>query len=664
MDATYLAGLNEPQIEAVTHSGGPLLVEAGPGSGKTRVLACRVARLIDTGMPAGRILAITFTNKAANEMRSRIEHLLSGRAAAMVGASTFHSACVKVLRSDIALVRPHQDFKIIDTGQVTKMLRSVIQDLGYDAETNPPAKVRARISAAKNRYRSPEQIEQAGLEADACGDPNAGDIILSAEVYAEYDQRLIRAGCVDFDDLLMLTLRVFKEHPDALNRWRGRYEHLLVDEYQDTNLVQNEIALLLTARHRQLTAVGDSDQGIYAFRGADTRNILQLQDHFEDLRIVHLGRNYRSTANIVAAASAVVAHNQDRRDKRLWTSRPAGPAIQRYTAADETDEAAWVVASIAARRQQREADWGDTAILYRVNAQSRPLEHCLAAAGVPYRMLSGPSFYERKEIADALAYLRAIADPDDGTSVRRALRNPSRYVGAKTIAQIEDYARNGGLSILQALREHRNLRLWHKAAQGISEFLATLAAAAAANDPYGALGAIIERSGMRKRLIAEGTDEALDRLANLTELQGAARGHDTLEEFLAEIARVVASADSDADTDDAVSLSTLHSAKGLEFQDVYIVGLEEGLLPHRLAASSRTHIEEERRLAYVGMTRAMDRLAVSCATVRRLYDDQASNLPSRFLAEIPEHLLAPPASRPDLKPRCESAAVLAPATAV
>ena len=638
MTATYLQGLNKPQTEAVLYDDGPLLVEAGPGSGKTRMLTCRIARLIDTGISPRRILAITFTNKAAEEMHSRLEQLLPGQAASRVSASTFHSACVKVLRSDIGLVRPHDTFDIIDASDTTRLLRSVIEDIGGDPEKYPPTRAKALISAAKNSNRVPGDLEREAKVRRSENRTLADEMEFCAAVYREYERRMVKNAHVDFDDLLVLTLRLLANHSEALDKWRDRYDHLLVDEYQDTNLVQNEIAILLTAKNRQITAVGDSDQGIYSFRGADTRNILQLQDHFEGLRVVHLGRNYRSTGNIVEAASAVIANNNARRDKRLWTKRPQGEPVVLFDAADEEDEAEWVVDGIIARERSGETEWPDTAVLFRVNAQSRPLEHSLSEANVPYKLVSGPSFYERREVVDALSYLRVALDPTDTDSVRRALRSPSRGVGAKTMAKIEGHARTNGLTLMGALRQHRRIRLWSVAAKGVAEFVETIEAVSCASSPEKALHEATERSGIRARLRAEGTDEALDRLANLDELIGAAAEHDSVDEFLAEVAEVVASGDRGS-RGPAVTLSTLHSAKGLEFKDVYMVGVEEGLLPHRHSMGDSAKVEEERRLAYVGMTRAMDRLALSCAQSRRLYNNEAENPPSRFLGEVPSHLL-------------------------
>lgn len=637
MASTYLDGLNEPQVGAVCHDDGPLLVEAGPGSGKTRVLTCRIARLIDAGMSPRRILAITFTNKAADEMCFRLERLIPGGDAARVQASTFHSACVKVLRSDIELVRPHDHFDIIDAGDTTRLLRSVIEDLGADPEEYPPTRAKSFISAMKNANRSPEDVERDARAMRPDNKSLADEMEMAAAVSREYDRRLVRDAQVDFDDLLVLTLRVLTEHPEALKKWRKRYDHLLVDEYQDTNLVQNEIAILFTSEHRQFTAVGDSDQGIYSFRGADTRNILQLQERFPDLSVINLGRNYRSTGTIVEAAAAVIANNKARRDKRLWTERPFGHQIEVFEAEDEEDEADWVADSLIARQERGDVPWPEMAVLFRVNAQSRPLEHSFADAGVPYKLLSGPSFYERKEVMDALSYLRTAADPTDSESVRRALRSPSRGVGAKTMAKIEAHARANDLSLFRALRQHRLIRLWSVAAKGVAEFVETLAAVSAAPSPDKALHEAIERSGMRSKLLVEGTDESLDRLANLDELIGAASEHESVDEFLDEVAEIVASGDRGS-RGPAVSLSTLHSAKGLEFKDVYMVGVEEGLLPHRLSTDP-AQIEEERRLAYVGMTRAMDKLALSHAQFRRLYNNEVENPPSRFIDEIPGHLV-------------------------
>ena len=639
MTLPYLRGLDEQQLEAVEYDDGPLLVEAGPGSGKTRVLTCRVARLIDDGIAAHRVLAITFTNKAATEVCSRLERLLPGDASSAVNASTFHSACVRMLRADIGLVRPHEAFDIVDSAKATTLLRSVLDDLRYDTDEFPPNRAKALISYAKNRNLTPDDVKRVAT-SDEDADGRLKALYRHIKMYREYERRLVESEGVDFDDLLMLTLRLLLEHPRALSRWRARWDHLLVDEYQDTNLVQNNIAILLSSESREITVVGDSDQGIYAFRGADIRNILQLEDHFDDLRIVNLERNYRSTSNIVEAASSVVSNNRGRRDKRLWTRRPSGALLKCLAVDNERAEADQVAEEIIDRHSGGRAavGWGDVAVLFRVNAQSRPLEHSFSEAKSPYRLASGPSFYERREVADAVAYLRAIVDPTDTDSVKRALRSPMRGVGRKTLATIEAYARGNGLNLMSALLEHRQMGLWRVATRGISEFLGTLDAASAATTPGLSVQEIVSRSGMQRRLVAEGTDEALDRLSNLRELEGSARGHTSIQEFLDEIDAVMASGGDDDDRP-AVTLSTLHGAKGLEFKHVYIVGMEEGLLPHRLSVDDPEQVEEERRLAYVGMTRAMDHLVLTRAESRCLSGDEAENTPSRFIAEIPSHLL-------------------------
>ena len=645
MVETYLDGLNEQQLEAVTYTSGPLLVEAGPGSGKTRVLTSRVAHLVATGTPPEAILAIAFTNKAANEMRSRLLRLLPHRSKE-IWCSTFHSACSKILRSDMPLLGRPARFEILDAAACTRLLREVVKDLGYDQHLYTPAAMRSAISAAKNNNRTPEAAAAAAAEVSAGGDPKGDRAQTVARIYAQYQIRLIRSGCVDFDDLLMLTLQLLTEHPDALRRWQDRFSHVLIDEYQDTNLVQNSIALALTDTSRALTAVGDSDQGIYSFRGADTRNILELSRHFPDLRVVRLERNYRSSAKIVDACTAMIAHNTKRNPKALWTAREPGAALTHIEATDETNEAEIVAASVTERRATAAASWDDMAVLYRVNAQSRPLELALSQQDVPFTVLGGVSFYERREVKDALAYLRIIDNPDDDESLLRALRSPSRAIGPKTISQIDAHARSRCLSTFEALHEHRNIKLWFKAADGIREFLATYAAAAAHTVPAEALREVVERSGMRALLQAEDTPESLDRLANLTELIGAASQHLTIADFLHEADEVAAAAVRSEDKEPTVKLVTLHSSKGLEFSDVYIVGCEEGLMPLRFSEEIRADVEEERRLAYVGMTRAKNRLTLSSVKTRSLYNETTSRTPSRFLSEVPSALIE--TTRPNL----------------
>ena len=633
VESAILEDLNPAQYEAVTHTGGPLLVVAGAGSGKTRVLTHRIAHLIDHhGLSPFEILAITFTNKAAGEMRDRVGTLV-GPVAESMWVSTFHAACVRILRRDAAYIDYPSRFTIYDQGDAVRLCGYVLRDLNLDHKRFPPRAIHATISAAKN--------DNIGAEEYAERASNIFERRI-AEVFSHYQRRLAAAAAMDFDDLLLRTVELFRNCPEVLERWRQRFAHVLVDEYQDTNPVQNELVISLGAESRQVTAVGDADQSIYAFRGADIRNILEFERAFDDVRIVVLDQNYRSTQNILNAANSVIVNNVGRKPKDLWTDQGSGPAIVRYHADDEEDEARYVVSEIVRRRDEEPTPLSDVAVFYRTNAQSRAVEEQLIKAEIPYRLVGGTRFYDRREVRDAMAYLKTVANPGDEVSVKRALGVPKRGVGATSVAKIDAYAAGSGLTFHEALRHCAEAGVTGRSASGVRQFCALIDDVASLQaSPAAVLQELLERSGYLDELRSEKSVEADGRLENLAELVGVAGEHDTLDDFLEAVA-LVADTDDLADVgsdDSAVTLMTLHSAKGLEYPDVYVIGMEDGVFPHIRALGEPHELEEERRLAYVGITRAMRQLTLTHAWSRLLYGSRQYNPPSRFLKEIPDELV-------------------------
>ena len=626
-----LSGLNPVQSDAVTHAEGPLLVVAGAGSGKTRVLTHRIAHLIkEEGVSPFEILAITFTNKAADEMKQRVAALV-GPVAQKMWVSTFHAACVRILRRDADKLGYPRAFTIYDQSDAVRLAGYVIRDLGLDTKRFPPRSVHASISAAKND----------GLDA-AAYTARAGNLFERkiAEVFTEYQARLHRAGSMDFDDLLTQALRLLREHPDVLQHYQRRFRHILVDEYQDTNSVQNELVLLLAADHRNVCVVGDQDQSIYAFRGADMRNIVEFEDAFPDTTVVLLEQNYRSTQTILDAANAVIANNMGRKPKELWTDQGAGDKIVRYHADDEIDEASYITREMTRLHDGGSVHWGDIAVFYRTNAQSRVLEEQLMRVGIPYKVVGGTRFYDRKEVKDAVAYLRAVVNPVDEVSIKRVLNEPKRGVGTTTVGKLDAWATARGLAFIDALRRAAEAGVTGKANKGIADFLGLLDGLGdlTQGGPGPLLQALLQRSGYIDALEAERTIESEGRLENLAELAGAAHDFESIGEFLEQIS-LVADTDQMDDDPSTVVLMTLHSAKGLEFPVVFLIGLEDGVFPHLRSLTEPAQLEEERRLAYVGITRARRRLYLSHAWSRSLFGGTQYNPPSRFLDEIPAALV-------------------------
>ena len=636
-DALELDSLNPDQLDAVVHRGGPLLVVAGAGSGKTRVLTHRIAHLIHEGAPPSSILAITFTNKAAQEMRHRVEALVGPVVKAM-WVTTFHSACVRILRAEADALGYPRNFSIYDAADAQRLTGYVVRDLRLDPKRFPPRGAHDRISLWKNELVAPQEaVAKASNPFER----------KHSEIYVEYQSRLQAAGAMDFDDLLMKVVELFRQHPEILEKYQRRFQHVLVDEYQDTNMAQNEIALLLAADHRQITIVGDHDQSVYGWRGADIRNITQFEEVFEDVTTIVLDQNYRSTQVILDAANAVIANNPGRKEKHLWSELGAGERIIRYHAEDEGDEATFVARRLQQIHAERHLMWKEMAAFYRTNAQSRVLEESLMRFGIPYKVVGGTRFYDRREIKDAMAYLRAVVNPADEVSIKRVINVPKRGVGDGSIAKLDALSQNDAVPFAEALRRSQEAGLTGPAARGVASFVALLddlaVLVAAAEDPDDDTGpadvlqAALEGSGYLAELEAENTVEAAGRIENLGELVGSAREFTRLGEFLEQVALV---ADTDElDADDKVVLMTLHSAKGLEFPIVFVIGMEDGVFPHTRALNEPTEMEEERRLAYVGITRAQELLHLSHAWSRQLFGTTNYNAPSRFLDEIPAELV-------------------------
>jgi DNA helicase-2/ATP-dependent DNA helicase PcrA len=630
-----LEGLNPAQRAAVEHRGGPLLVVAGAGSGKTRVLTRRIAHLLATGHAAPwQILAITFTNKAADEMRRRVVELVGPRAERM-WVSTFHSACLRILRSHATRLGYRAGFTVYDDTDSRRLIEVVIAELGLDAKRFPARQIAAVIGQAKS-----ELIDAGGFGSRAAAedDPFGRRI---AQVYAEYQSRLVAANAMDFDDLLMVAVTVLRTCDDVAKSYQERFTHILVDEYQDTNRAQNELVLLLGQAHGNVTVVGDSDQSVYRWRGADIRNILQFEEAFPAATTVVLEQNYRSTQTILDAANAVIGHNLSRRPKHLFTEGQAGEPIRRFRAEDERDEAAWVAGEIIRLHTVERLSYGDVAVFYRTNAQSRVLEEELFRHGLPHKVVGGSRFYDRREIKDLLSYVRLVVNPDDEMSARRVVNVPKRGIGHTSVARLAAWATTHSVSFARTFDQAAEAGLTGKALRGAEELAAVLAELRGLVDvvpPGDFVQTVAERTGYLAELLAEHTHEADSRIENVAELVGVANEYEELTEFLETVA-LVADADEIDDDGTKVSLMTLHTAKGLEFPAVFLVGLEDGVFPHLRALGEPDELEEERRLCYVGITRARRFLAVSHAWMRNLWGRTQHNVPSRFLSELPAELV-------------------------
>jgi DNA helicase-2/ATP-dependent DNA helicase PcrA len=656
-EAALLAGLNPQQRAAVLHEGGPLLIVAGAGSGKTRVLTHRIAHLLATKRARpGEILAITFTNKAAAEMRERVE-VLVGPAAQRMWVSTFHSACVRILRREAATLGLRSSFSIYDAADSQRLLTLVARELDLDPKKYPAKALAGRISNLKDELVDAESFA-------ATSGSNQFDQVL-ADVYTRYTARLRQANALDFDDLIGETVHLLHAFPGVAEHYHRKFRHVLVDEYQDTNHAQYVLVRELVGNGEDgvprgaLTVVGDADQSIYAFRGASIRNILEFEQDYPDASTILLEQNYRSTQNILSAANAVIAKNPGRKPKSLWTDQGAGPQIVAYVADDEREEARFVAEEIDRLGDTAGVRPGDVAVFYRTNSQSRAIEEVLVRVGLPYKVVGGTRFYERREVKDAIAYLRAIANPDDDVNLRRVLNVPKRGLGERSEAMVAAFAERERISFGAALERLDEVPgLGSRAVTGLEGFrdlLAGLRELASQAGPAEVLGAVLDRSGYLAELRASDDPQDASRVDNLAELHAVASEFEQsdpdgdLADFLERVSLV---ADSDQiptpDGGDAgpagpdpgvVTLMTLHTAKGLEFPVVFLTGLEDGTFPHVRSLSDSQQLEEERRLAYVGLTRARERLYISRAAVRTAWGVPNEFPPSRFLADLPEELI-------------------------
>jgi DNA helicase-2/ATP-dependent DNA helicase PcrA len=632
-----LDDLNPAQREAVTAGDGPLLVLAGAGSGKTRVIAYRIAWLLGHGLHPRHLLAVTFTNKAAGEMARRVEDLLRPVGIRPPLIATFHSACVRILRQHGTHLGLPAHFTIYDEDDRLALVKECMKEGELADRTFTPSAAAHRISFLKNQMTT---------VAEALRDARGPWEKKGALVYSRYEKRLRETGAVDFDDLLLLVVRLFTEHPEALAYYRGLWRYVLVDEYQDTNRAQYRIIRLLTSEHRNVCVVGDSDQSIYKWRGADIRNILDFEDDFPGTKVVRLEQNYRSTQTILALAAGVIAHNLQRKDKTLWTENPAGEPARLFRAWDEHEEASFVAQAILGLRGDGMA-WDGIAVFYRTNAQSRVLEDALRRARIPYTIVGGVRFYERKEIKDTLAYLRLTVNPADDVAFRRAIAAPARGIGPGTLTRLdEEAARQGRPLLAVAAAPPADVR--GKAGRTLQDFAALIGRLAGQRRdvaPPAFIDLVLDQTGYREALRQERTPEAEARLENLEELIAAAEdfthsaAEPTLEGFLDGVA-LVSDVDELKDGEARVTLMTLHSAKGLEFPAVFMTGLEEGVFPHARSMNDPDEIEEERRLCYVGVTRARQGLTLSWALHRRIHGYGVGE-PSRFLREMPEDRLLP-----------------------
>ncbi len=632
-----LSKLNREQRIAAETLEGPVLILAGAGSGKTRALTYRVANLIDHGVPAYRILALTFTNKAAKEMKTRVAELIGTEAADEAWISTFHSTCARILRRDIEKLGYSRSFVIYDDDDQNRLLKEIYKQLNIDDAYIPAREVRNKISDAKNKLMAPDE-----WFSHSARDRRSSQI---HDIMTCYEKRMKSLNALDFDDLLIKTLELLADHPPVLQQYRERFRYVLVDEYQDTNKAQYEMIRLITAESRNLCVVGDDDQSIYGWRGADIRNILDFEKDYPDAKVIKLEQNYRSTSNILDAANQLIAHNAGRKDKKLWTEAAAGEKIQVYHARDEHDESMWIAKQIL-ENVRGGSGYGGSAILYRANAQSRVPEEMLMKSGIPYKVFGGQKFYERKEIKDILAYLRVIVNPADDISLARIINVPKRAIGDATVQKITEYAGEREIPMYSALNELPE-EIKGRARVNVSEFFSMMTLLGAMKECMGLtefVDTLIEKTGLEEQYRKETTDEAEDRIQNMNEFRNSIREfaeseeNATLEGYLENVA-LVTDLDRAEDSKGYVTMMTLHSAKGLEFDNVFIPGMEENIFPSMRSVTEENRLEEERRLMYVGITRARKRLYLSYAAERMLYNQFSHNPPSRFLNELPPRLL-------------------------
>jgi DNA helicase II / ATP-dependent DNA helicase PcrA len=631
------ANLNDPQREAVCHTEGPLLILAGAGSGKTRVLTHRIAQLLTQGVQPWQILAVTFTNKAAQEMRERVGSLV-GPAVAGIWVSTFHTACVRILRQEIGVLGYDKNFVIFDSQDQQTLLKNVLKELNLSDKNFHPKALASSISAAKNDLQGPDENQR-----------NAGDFWSNtvAEVYQLYQKKLRQNNGLDFDDLIMMTVRLFREAPPVLAKYQERFRYILVDEYQDTNHAQYVLVNMLASKYRNLCVVGDDDQSIYSFRKADIRNILEFERDFPEVKVIKLEQNYRSTKIILQSANEVIKNNRARKEKRLWTENREGEKIRLYPAGDEREEARFVVDEIRRLKTEEGRGYNDFALLYRTNAQSRSFEEIMIQYGMPYRIIGGFRFYERKEIKDILCYLRLVYNPQDKVSLTRIVNVPKRGIGEAGFDRFLFFLEDQNYTVLEGFAHLDELpSLTPRAIRPLQEFYRLLNGWVQVRDQKTITELtelILKESGYLQDLRNEATIEAQSRLENLEEFLALTaefeRNSDdqSLAAFLETVA-LVADVDEYRNDADSVVMMTLHSAKGLEFPVVFLVGLEEGLFPHNRALLE-TELEEERRLCYVGITRAKQLLYLTYANMRTIYGAYNSSIPSRFLMELPKETI-------------------------
>ena len=636
-----LNGLNPEQQRAVKATDGALLIMAGAGSGKTRVLTHRIAYLmVEKQVNPYNILAITFTNKAAREMRERIQRLMGG-AADEVWISTFHSMCVRILRRDIDRIGFNRNFTILDTTDQLSVIKSILKDKNIDPKMYDPRALLGSISSAKNELISTEEYAK-----------TAGDYfsLMVSDVYTEFQKRLRKNQALDFDDLIMMTIQLFQRVPEVLEFYQRKFQYIHVDEYQDTNKSQYMLVKLMASRFKNLCVVGDSDQSIYRWRGADISNILSFEKDYPSSQVILLEQNYRSTKRILLAANKVIANNMNRKAKNLWTDNPEGNKIQYYRADSEQGEAQFVVAKMKELMQKGNRKWSEMAILYRTNAQSRVMEEVLLKSNIEYTIVGGTKFYDRKEIKDILAYLRLIANPDDDISFQRVINVPKRGIGSSSVDKIANFALNYDVSMNQALDSVELMGLSPKITKAAAEFRRLMIGYSNMQEYLSVtelVEEVLEKTGYREMLEAEKSIEAQSRLENIDEFLSVTKNFEESSEdkslvgFLTDLALVadIDKLEDDGEESDAVVLMTLHSAKGLEFPVVFLIGLEEGVFPHSRSLMEEAEMEEERRLMYVGVTRAEEQLFITNAQMRTLYGRTSMNPPSRFIKEIPVDLL-------------------------
>ena len=635
--------LNKEQQEAVYHTEGPVLILAGAGSGKTRVLTHRIAYLIEEkGVNPWNIMAITFTNKAASEMRERVDQIV-GFGSDSIWVSTFHSSCVRILRRFIEHLGYGTNFTIYDTDDQKTVIKDVCKRLEVDTKIFKERALMTAISKAKDELISPEEFKRMAHESTEWGD------VIRAKVYEAYQRQLHQNNALDFDDLIMKTVELFKNHPDVLDHYQERFKYIMVDEYQDTNTAQFEFVSLLASKYKNLCVVGDDDQSIYKFRGANIGNILGYEKVFPDAKVIKLEQNYRSTKNILNAANGVIRNNVGRKNKRLWTENEEGTPIHFQQFYNGYEEAEYIAGDISKKVRNGEYEYKDCAILYRTNAQSRLFEEKFLIANIPYKIVGGVNFYSRKEIKDMLAYLKTIDNGQDEVAVKRIINVPRRGIGATTLEKIQFYANENDMSFYQALKEPDAQAKIGRSASKVQKFVDFIQKFRSQVDFLSVselLEKIIEETGYVAELEAEDTDEARARIENIDELISKAASYESeaetpnLSEFLEEVA-LIADIDSVNENDDKVLLMTLHSAKGLEFPNVYMAGMEDGIFPSymTLMGDDPDEMEEERRLCYVGITRAMKNLTLTAAQQRMIRGEVQYNRMSRFLKEIPDRTI-------------------------